>query len=1099
MKKILLYLMGCLVVTGGAWAALQDGLVAYWPLEDNLNDVTGNGHNGTGFNAGAGLTYVAGKVGQSLNVDGTGGHGVDTGTWSPNVHTGPFSVACWARWKGGGSQWQGLIGKADAWGSADTTTENNIKEYWYIESGDTTGTNALYFQTPNSGAWQTAQLLIADQWRYVVAVYSAGIATLYVDGQQVASGSLNLDERDFNNHFVFGCKENGGANTFNGALDEIAVWNRALTTDEITELYNGGNGKSLSGEKWQAINVAPVNKATGIPLAGTKLQWQASPDPAPKPIIRYDVYLGKDYTLVSDVADPNHEARVAQVAATVFEYNTGALKDNTTYYWRIDTVIDDVNMAFGQVSSFQTVVMTPIITGQPKNVSVGPGGWPVSFSVVATSNDGTISYKWFKKGSATVLSSTDTLSFAATDGKQGQYYCQLTNAFTTAPVVSDTADLTIVPPAPAGLAAGMVGYWPLDNNGADASGNGLNGTVTGDTTFVTAKIGGGASLDGLGDFIQIPNNAALDLTQAMTVATWAKTRGAWRFGWESIVCNGENSWRMQRDASNPGIEWALGYWETYGGSFGPKTIDDSQWHLIVGMTDGTTEKLFVDGVLDAQHSTIGNPPIQVQADKTLGMRIGSNPENIARDFDGWLDETVVWNRALSDTEVTALFNGGQGVALVNPWQPNTPTPGDGSAGVDPSVDLTLKWQLGKVPPFGAQYQVYFGEFGEALILVGSTTNLQYVLPKAMMAYDKKFSWRVDTTYQGTTETGQVWSFETIKLLPIIVTNPADVVVPDKGTASFSFVVTSPTTVTYKWYKQESSALVGTGNPLVLNNVSAAGEGFYYCDAINSAGTVRSASASLMLEQLLAYWKMDETVLAADTGALIKDSTVFTHDGTKFGDVHSVDGMTGNAMAFDGNGDYIDTGTWNPNEHSAQLTIAMWVKWAGLNGQYQGLIGKRDGWGAANMMWQLELNIDTGAMAFAREGSYPPGVGTLPVGEWAFVAVTFDGTNATIYRDGLSVASGAFSLGNKPDARLVVGASEASGGNPFNGALDDVRIYNYALDALEVAHLFTKDEGTVCMGNPAHDLDGNCRVGLNDVALFAAEWLKCNLVPQSACQ
>ena len=193
---------------------------------------------------------------------------------------------------------------------------------------------------------------------------------------------------------------------------------------------------------------------------------------------------------------------------------------------------------------------------------------------------------------------------------------------------------------------------------------------------------------------------------------------------------------------------------------------------------------------------------------------------------------------------------------------------------------------------------------------------------------------MDTTFGSVTQTGPVWSFETIKLLPIIVTNPANVVVPDGGTASFSFEVTSPTAVTYKWYKQESGLQVGTGNPLVLNNVSAASEGYYYCDAINADGTTRSASASLMLEQLLAHWKMDETVLPADTGALIKDSTVFMHDGTKFGDVHSVDGLPllGNAMAFDGTGDYIDIGTWNPNERSSQFTIALWVKWAGLNSQ-----------------------------------------------------------------------------------------------------------------------------------------------------------------------
>ena len=361
--------------------------------------------------------------------------------------------------------------------------------------------------------------------------------------------------------------------------------------------------------------------------------------------------------------------------------------------------------------------MTPIITQQPQDVSVGPGGWPVSFSVVATSNDGVISYKWLKKGSATVLGTSNTLSITATAGTQGQYYCELTNAYTITPVITNVVGLSIVQSASAGLTAGMVGYWPLNDGGADASGNGLNGTVNGNTAFVTGKIGGGAALDGLGDFIQIPNTPVLDLTNAITVATWAKVRNAWSYGWESIVCKGENSWRMQRDASNRGIEWALGNYTTYNGSFGTAAIDDGQWHLIVGTTDGTTEKLFVDGVLDAQHTTTGTPPIQVN---TFGMRIGSNPENTARDFDGWLDETAVWNRALSTTEIASLYSGGQGVALVNQWQTNTPSP-DGSAWVDPSVDLNLGWQLGSVPPLGAQYQVYFGEFGEALTLKGTTT------------------------------------------------------------------------------------------------------------------------------------------------------------------------------------------------------------------------------------------------------------------------------------------------------------------------------------------------------------------------------------------
>ncbi len=1097
MKKFLMVMMGCMLASGGGvWASLQDGLVAYWPVDDNLIDVTGNGHDGTAYNGGAGLTYVAGKIGQALRIDGQYGHGVDTGTWSPNVHNGAFSIACWARWKtGAGGQWQGLIGKADAWGSADTPTENNIREYWYLEIGDVTGTNALYMQCPGSGgAWQTGQLLIADQWRYVVGVYHDGIATLYVDGLQAASGGLVLDERDFNNHLVFGCKEHNGANPFSGDLDEIAIWNRALTPEEIIQLYNDGEGKSLSGEKWQAVYVAPADKATDIPLTGTKLEWTTSSEPAPGPIIRYDIYLNTDYNKVSD---PNIVFRTQTVGPSVFEFNTGALSDNTTYYWRIDTICDDVNIAYGQVSSFTSMVMTPIITQQPQNVSVGPNGWPVSFTVIATTNDGAISYKWFKKGNATVLSTADTLSFAGVDGTQGSYYCELTNAYTTSPVVSDAADLTIVRPAPAGLAGGMVGYWPLNGSGVDASGNGRHGVVNGNTSFITGKIGPAAALDGQGDFVEIADTAALDLTDAITVATWAKVRNAWRYSWQSIVCKGENSWRLQRDGTNAGVEWALGYWETYGGSFGPTRIDDGRWHLIIGTTDGTTEKLFVDGVLDAQHTRTGTPAVQTN---DFGIRIGSNAENTARDFDGWLDETVVWNRALSQTEITSLYNGGQGVTLLqNSWTVSGPDP-DGSVWVDPQVNLTLKWQLGLFPPYNADYQVYFGEAGGALAFKGTTKAAEFIINEADMNYDRRYEWRVDVTFEGRTEQGPVWSFETTKLKPVIRSNPTTIVVPEEGTATFIFDVESPSEVTYVWFKQEGNVQVGTGNPLVLTHVEYADEGWYYCEATNASGTTTSAPASLMLEQLLAHWMLDETIAAGDINAVVKDATANHHDGTETGEVQSTAGIINGAMAFDGNGDRITVGTWNPNERSPELTISLWAKWAGLNGQYQGLIAKRDSWGANSMMWQIELNVDSGGLSFAREGSYPPGVGALPIGEWAFVAVTFDGANATIYRDGVAVASGAFSLGAKTDAGITIGSGEPTGGNPFNGALDDVRIYNYAMDAVDVAYLYyVTSQEKVCIQPVPNDLDNDCRVGLNDFALIAAEWLRCNLAPQSACK
>ncbi|UCD51241.1 MAG: LamG domain-containing protein, partial [Phycisphaerales bacterium] len=154
--------------------------------------------------------------------------------------------------------------------------------------------------------------------------------------------------------------------------------------------------------------------------------------------------------------------------------------------------------------------------------------------------------------------------------------------------------------------------------------------------------------------------------------------------------------------------------------------------------------------------------------------------------------------------------------------------------------------------------------------------------------------------------------------------------------------------------------------------------------------------------------------------------------------------------------YVDLGTWNPSAATGQLTVALWANWNGLSGQYQGLIAKRDVWATDDMMWQIEANRDTGTLGFFRNGSNPAdGDPILPVGEWAHVAATFDGTTAKFYFNAEMTGQGDFSFGSDPAAALVFGACQGDGGNPFNGALDEVRIYDRALTAFEINHLAGK--------------------------------------------
>jgi hypothetical protein len=235
--------------------------------------------------------------------------------------------------------------------------------------------------------------------------------------------------------------------------------------------------------------------------------------------------------------------------------------------------------------------------------------------------------------------------------------------------------------------------------------------------------------------------------------------------------------------------------------------------------------------------------------------------------------------------------------------------------------------------------------------------------------------------------------------------------------------------------------IGVGSK---TNPQPGGAGRIYVDDIRVGrlGSVDPGAAGLQ-----ASYALENNVL---------DGSGNGHDGTVMGSPVYVAGQTGQALQFDGKAaqrQYVDCGTWNPSAATGQLTVAVWAKWAGLSGQYQGLMAKRDTWAVNDMMWQVEANIDSGMLSFARTNSNPAsGNPVLPIGEWAHVAVTFDGATAKFYVNAVETGAGAFSFGSDAAAGLHFGCCDTNGGNPFNGALDEVKLYDRALALFELNYL-----------------------------------------------
>ena len=165
----------------------------------------------------------------------------------------------------------------------------------------------------------------------------------------------------------------------------------------------------------------------------------------------------------------------------------------------------------------------PFIFSQPTN-QTAVAGETVTFSVVA---DGPqpLSYQWRFNTTNTLVGATNaSLTLAHVQLSQaGNYAVQVSNTFDV--VVSSNVVLT-VNPAPPCLPApsGIVGWWPGGGDTLDHAGTN-KGTVVGNTTYGTGRVGQGFVFDGNGDGVQLGNPLDLQL-QNFTIEAWIKRANA---------------------------------------------------------------------------------------------------------------------------------------------------------------------------------------------------------------------------------------------------------------------------------------------------------------------------------------------------------------------------------------------------------------------------------------------------------------------------------------------------------------------------------------------------------------------------------------------
>lgn len=203
---------------------------------------------------------------------------------------------------------------------------------------------------------------------------------------------------------------------------------------------------------------------------------------------------------------------------------------------------------------------------------------------------------------------------------------------------------------------GLVGYWPFNGNATDVSGNGNNGIVNG-ATLTTDRFGNqnsAYSFDGINDQIVVADTNILDITKNLSLCAWIKPAS---FGSENKIITKfpPNSYQLSVWNNKAIIQICPNgqpdYWDNK--CISNDSININKWSFICGIYDydNNLMKVYINGVLEKSVSVSGQ------------INSGNAPVIIGNFYGGtnwwWhgvIDDIRIYNRALSATEILALYN-----------------------------------------------------------------------------------------------------------------------------------------------------------------------------------------------------------------------------------------------------------------------------------------------------------------------------------------------------------------------------------------------------------------------------------------------------------
>jgi hypothetical protein len=551
---------------------------------------------------------------------------------------------------------------------------------------------------------------------------------------------------------------------------------------------------------------------------------------------------------------------------------------------------------------------------------------------------------------------------------------------------------------------------------------GLGGQATGPR--VPGRVGNAVSLNGLGDYVDMPGGIVNGLTD-FTIATWINRTTTTGQTWARVFDFGTGTQAnmfLTVDAGGPaGARFAI----TLNGGGAEQQVTAANpiptgWHHVAVTRQGTTVRLYVDGAEVASNPSVTLSPSSMGSttNNFIGRSQYPDPFLQAR-----IDDFHIYDRALAAAEVLALAAGEQGAGNVAAYrfdEESGATAIDSSGHgrdatiVSPPVNvvapqgLTGFWEA---PYLFKRKNLYYLAYARGHPLTGGNpATIDYATARTPLG-----PW----TYRGRI-LGTVHNTTTNH--PAIVKHRGD------------------------WYIVYHNGMLEGGGEF-RRSISLERLQF------NPDGTIRPVEQTLSGEARapVAWYPFDEA-----EGGVVADASGHGSDGAAHGGPARVAGQSGNAVSLNGVDQYVSLPqgiVWSQYD----FTVAAWVKLDSIQP------GQRifDFGNGPNASMYLTPQSTGGTVRFGiRTNAFNErqinGPGPLPVGEWVHVAVSKSGLNAMLYVDGLEVSAlnnlqqYPARLGNTPSN--WIGRSQNAGDPFLAGAVDDVRIYQYGLTADQIEAL-----------------------------------------------